>query len=199
MIPLLIPALGSAGVVLAANLAPDELTPTPERSKVNVPIATVTPEQWVSFVRLFVGPNTVTKQYRYGVFGMTVRRLVDLGVMRNLRAIHQKGGPQRGEPSIVWSAEWAPQDPPVSLKAFIGQPMWQYSLFAESMSRYATTPAVRDCVGVTVDDTTATLSGVLAVSHRAGAKGLKSWLKKEKERADFAHTSDCYRRANGLF
>lgn len=194
MIPLLIPALGGGAVVLAANLSPEEQSA--RQQPVSVPLDGVDSQQWVAFVRLFVDRNIVTKHFRYGVFGMTVRRLVDLGAMKNPRSMRQKGGPQKGGPSIVWTAEWVP---PLNLQAFLRDTMGQYRLFADSMSRFAEDPAVKETVGKEVDTKIVTLSGALAVAHRGGLPGLTAWLRESKQRADFKWTTQAFERCNGLF
>lgn len=193
MIPLLIPALGGGAVVLAANLTPEEAT---HREPVAVPLEGVAPQVWVAFVRHFVSPNVVTKHFRYGVFGMTVRRLVDLGVMKNPRSLRQKGGPQKGGPSIVWVAKWVP---PLNLEGFLRDTMGQYRLFAESIRRFANEAPVKECVGREVDGQSVTLSGALAVAHRGGLPGFDAWFRESKQRSQFKWTTQAFERCNGLF
>jgi hypothetical protein len=193
MIPLLIPALGSGAVILAANLSPEE---TDNRAPVKVPIVGVSANAWVGFVKLNVGPNVVTRHYRYGAFGFTVRRLVDLGAMKNPRSIRQPGGVQKGGPSIVWAADWIN---PSSLQAFLREPMEQYRLFAESMRLYSEEAVIKAAVGQTVDGKTVTLSGALELAHRGGLPGIQSWLQDPKERKQFRWTTEAFEAVNGLF
>ena len=121
---------------------------------------------------------------------MTVRRLCDLGAMGNPRMVQHEG-------RQVWNADWID---PTSLRAFLDDGMTQYGLFAQSIQNYAEDAALRSMVGVTVDNSKATLSGLLTVAHRAGLPGLSSWVTDPKNRAKFRdNTTAHYARANGLF
>lgn len=179
-------AFGAGASLLLASEAQET------KSDLVVPVPGITRESWVKFVGAMVNGKAhhVTDSFRLGAFELTVRRLCDLGVMTNLRGT----GLERGK---VWDADWIA---PGGLKAFLDSPLQQYDLFAESTRRYAEDSKVKTLVGATVDDTVTTLSGVLAVAHRAGLPGLSSWVVNPKDRQRFSKTTTAfYSKANGLF
>jgi hypothetical protein len=188
MLPVVAAFSAGAGLLLAP-----EADTLPDRQRdLEVPLAGITRESWVKFVGAMVNGKAdhVTPTYRLGAFELSVRRLCDLGVMTNLRGTGLESGK-------VWDADWIP---PGNLKTFLADPFHQYDLFSESMRRYSADPAVTAFVGALVDDTTTTLSGVLAVAHRAGLPGLSSWVVTPKERTRFSNnTTAFYSKANGLF
>lgn len=158
----------------------------------DIPVPTLTRKQWLDFVKLHANgnPKTVTPSFRLGVFEMTVRRLCDLGAMKNPRVV-------RFRDRQVWDAEWCN---PATLSAFQRDPLGQYALFAESIRRYAEEDAIKAAVGAEVDGVKLTLSGALAVAHRAGLPGLASWIAKPRDRSRFTNnTTSYFQRGNGLF
>lgn len=181
-------ALGvSAGLTLL--LAPDPARVKEEDFTIPLPIAR---NQWLAFVKVLATGErkAVTPNFRLGVFEMTVRRLCDIGAMENPRMVQHEG-------RQVWDADWIR---PANLRAFLDDGMTQYALFAQSVQGYASDERLRSMVGVTVDNSKATLSGLLAVAHRAGLPGLSSWVTDPKNRAKFRdNTTAHYARANGLF
>lgn len=158
---------------------------------VRIPIQSLTRKQWLDFVKTSSNgnPRTITPTFRLGAFELSVKRLCDLGVMRNPRQVaHAK--------KQVWDAEWIY---PKTLKEFQADPMLQYSLFAESVRRYATDPALLAHVGCNVAGLDMTLSGVLAVAHRMGLQGLAGWVAYPSKRERYTHTMNYFQRANGIF
>jgi len=154
------------------------------------PILGVDSEAWRDFVKCFVNAeNSVTDHFRYGIFEFTVKRMCDLGLMVNPETTSSRG-------RLVWVATWVH---PLSLRTFLADHARQYEAFCQSMAGYASETIVRQLMGVTIDDTEASLSGLLAVAHRAGLHGLESWVSDPKERAEFSHTTTLFKNVNGIF
>lgn len=173
-------------------LAATAIERTVSGSDYTVPIDCLTRKAWLAFVRVFVNRDShaITPNFRLGAFEMTVPRLCDLGAMENLRLTHHNGWQ-------VWDADWKK---PASLVEFLDDALGQYELFAESIRRYSLDELVRGFVGTKIDEHTATLSGILAVAHRAGLPGLSSWIVNPKDRRRFSrNTTTYFERANGLF
>lgn len=152
----------------------------------------LTRKQWLAFLRAAScgTPKTISPAFRLGVFGLTVRRLCDLGAMVNPRVIHYKG-------RQVWDAHWRN---PASLKTFQATPMAQYRLFVDSIKGYSESPEIAEAIGQTVEGEKITRSGALMVAHRAGLPGMASWLADPEIRQRFSdNTTAFFRRANGIF
>lgn len=157
-----------------------------------VPLDGLTRKDWLAFVKVHVNgnPQTVTPNFRLGVFEMTVRRLCDLGVLANPRLTQNYGWQ-------VWDADWRN---PKSLGEFLNDPLGQYELFAESIRQYAFNRVLRDFIGTDIDGQRMTLSGALSVAHRAGLPGLCSWVEHTKDRQRFsANTTSYFLKGNTLF
>lgn len=153
------------------------------------PINGVVHTDWLRFVKVFLNiDNRVSENFRYGCFEMTVRRLCDLRLMNDPTTVQKNG-------RLVWVATWVD---PWNLKRFLDDPDKQYEIFSRSMSEYAALDLDTQ-LGVKVEGTEATLSGLLAVAHRAGLPGLASWLSNAAERREFSNTTDYFTRANGIF
>lgn len=158
---------------------------------IEIPLA-LTRKQWLGFLKAATcgNPRTVTPSFRLGVFGLTVRRLCDLGAMVNPRVIHFEG-------RQVWDAHWRN---PSSLKQFQAAPMTQYRLFTDSIKDYFAAPEIAEAVGQTVEGQKVTQSGALMVAHRAGLPGMASWLQDPSIRQRFSdNTTAFFQRANGIF
>jgi hypothetical protein len=187
-LPLLIPALGGAGVVLAAGLIPDSAI----TDGLTVPFSGVNHEAWLGYVKACMNPATrVTANSRIGVFEFTIRRLCDLGVMHSL-----EGQSEKGHPGVKWNAKWTP---PRNLQSFLADRLGQYRLFSQSTEDYANELDLVRAIGAPVDGAEASLSGLLGVAHRSGLKGLRTWLASPKERAEFKRTTAIFQHTNGLF
>lgn len=183
----------ASGTVLLLSRGEDSVAPSPTIARdLEVPLSGVNRQEWVNFLRAATcgNPRTVSPAFRLGTFGLTVRRLCDLGVMKHPRVIRFKG-------RQVWDADWKD---PESLHAFQADPMGQYDLFVRSLDGYAKTPEVRATVGHEVDGARLTLSGALMLAHRAGVPGLKSWLGSARIRRRFHDNTTAFvQRANGIF
>ena len=149
-------------------------------------------KQWLAFLRAATcgNPRTITPSFRLGVFGMTVRRLCDLGAMADPKVIHFEG-------RQVWDAHWLN---PASLKTFQAAPMTQYRLFVDSIKGYSEAPEVVQAIGRTVEGEKITRSGALMVAHRAGLPGMTTWLADPDNRQRFSdNTTAFFKKANGIF
>lgn len=191
----MIPAvLGIAsGTFLLLHKDDDEAAPKPEGDLV-IPLPGITRKQWMAFLKAAVQgkPDMVSPSFRLGTFGLSVRRLCDLGAMKNPRIMFF-GDPQQQ----VWDAQWKD---PKSLRDFQRRPMVQYDLFVRSVKEYADNPQVRANVNRSVDGVPLTLSGVLMLAQRAGLSGMQRWIESDKVRQRFADNTTAFvKRANGIF
>lgn len=197
----MLPVIGLAsGTILLLSRGDDE-PPLPStvgtdsfshhEDGIEVPLA-LTRKQWLSFLHAAAcgKPSTITPNFRFGVFGLTVRRLCDLGVMREPKVIKFKG-------RQVWDANWVN---PSSLEAFQTAPMLQYRLFTDSIKSFFVSEEVSKAIGQFVDGERVTQSGALMVAHRAGLPGLVSWLADPEIRKRFSdNTTAFFEKANGIF
>jgi len=164
--------------------------PTHEEA-LEVPLG-LTRKQWLEFLKVSIcgKPQTITPSFRLGTFGLTVRRLCDLGAMKDPRVIQYHG-------RQVWDADW---HDPKNLRAFQASAMLQYSLFVTSLKGYFVAPEVTKAVGQEVDGAKVTLSGALMLAHRAGLPGMVSWLSDQDVRGKFSdNTTAFFTKANGIF
>jgi hypothetical protein len=191
MLPAIV-GLASGTLLLMSRDATTGQESKPSLADLPVPLPMLTHKQWLAFLKVSIcgKPHTVNPSFRLGTFGFSVRRLCDLGVMKNPRVIYF------GERQ-VWDADW--QDPK-SLRDFQRRPMLQYDLFVRSNLEFADLPQVKDNVGRVVDDIKLTLSGLLMLAHRAGLNGLNGWLSSVKDRERFADNTTAFvKKANGIF
>lgn len=145
----------------------------------------VSAEAWARFVRaMAIGDvDTVTETGKLGLFLYDPRRLEDLGLMSSVR--------ESGE-----RKRWTFDDEARWLK-----PGTQVNAFARDMAR------MRDRVesehagelGKEHAGRAATLSGLLAVAHAGGLKGLASWLQNPDDVTRYPNTTKMFLRANGIF
>ena len=197
MIPAIV-GLASGTILLlsreeeARPLAMDALHASlPRQEEIEIPLS-LTREQWLAFLRAATcgNPRTVTPSFRFGTFGLSVRRLCDLGAMTNPRVIQFKE-------RQVWDALWIN---PSSLRNFQTAPMLQYQLFTDSVRGYSERPEVIQAVGQTIEGQKVTQSGALMLAHRAGLTGMASWLQDPSIRQRFSeNTTAFFQRANGIF
>lgn len=152
----------------------------------------LTRKQWLAFLKVSIcgNPKTITPSFRLGTFGLTVRRLCDLGAMKDPRVI-------RYHDRQVWDAEWLE---PANLRAFQASPMLQYTLFVTSLIGYFKAPEVVKAIGQEVEGAKVTQSGALMLAHRAGLPGMVSWLSDQDIRGKFSdNTTAFFLKANGIF
>jgi hypothetical protein len=149
------------------------------------------PEEWLRFLEVMTNGNSrnITDDLHLGQFSISVRRLCDLGLMENPKRFER-------EKSYAWSAIWKN---PHSLRSFLSDPHLQYATFARSMTEYSKDESLVRHVGLPLDSDTVSLSGCLAVAHRAGIAGALSWFAEPRDREKFVWTTEAYHRANGIF
>jgi hypothetical protein len=158
---------------------------------IEIPLA-LARKQWMQFLKVAAcgNPHTVTPIFRLGTFEMTVRRLCDIGAMKNPRKKQYKGHP-------CWDADWKA---PKTLADFQASPMVQYQLFVTSIKGFFGSPEVAKAIGQVIDNQTISQSGALMLAHRAGLSGMKSWIAEPSVRAQFSNnTTSFFLKANGIF
>ncbi len=158
----------------------------PPKTVMPSPIDGVSDVAWTNFVKK-MGTNkldSVTPK-GMGAFQITVRRLVDFGILKDPR-----------RESGTWTAEWV-----YPKEKLLSTPRLQYKLFERSMVAYARNIKDRypDAIGKTFEGQVATLSGLLAVAHAAGSNALGKWIASPDERQKFKNTTAAYKLANGIF
>jgi hypothetical protein len=167
----------------AAPAAPVAATATEE-----VPAAKL--GEFASVLRANRSPDADAKG-RVGVYAMSMQRLADLGIVKN----PHKTGP-RGQ--STWTAEWSERLP---REKFVADEDLQAAALGKSLRLY--TDEIRGkfggVIGKKLGETTVTLSGLLAVAHVAGIRGLETWLRDAGVRAKFPGTTGLFNKANGLF
>lgn len=190
---LLIPAalLGFfTGKALAKNTVRGDVGEDTTSEPTSIDLKGVTFGAWEKFVSLMATSpkGAVTPRGKLGAFTMDARRLKDVGFMVSAN----KG--RRDNEVGVWLGKWTP---PLTEAAFLGSMPLQYAAFVRSMRSAA--PKVSRFVGVEVDKTPCSLSGLLGVCHVAGDTGVESWVKSPEVRRRFSSTTQTFQRTNGIF
>lgn len=147
---------------------------------------------WTRFCALIVGknkPTSISPKGFFGLFQMSVRRLVDLGIMSNPKS-------KQVETFRVWSGDWV-----VPQEKFMTDPNLQYRMFGKSMDLYRNiiSEKFKQVLGLNIEGKPATLSGLLALSHMASSEGMHKWLTDGTIRTKFTWATDAYNRTNGIF
>lgn len=184
--PALPPAAAVVGDGMSSQIARGDVPDSAPKSLPS-PIKGVSSEAWTRFCQAMrtQGVSDVSDSNAVGVFEMMPRRLVDLGIVGDTKRIRAPGG------RMVLAGKFIP---PMTEEKFTSSPLAQYNAFADSMAKYAEqlttsgikSPRVRGM----------TLSGALAVLHRAGPRGLETWADPASRREN---TKVTYDRANGIF
>lgn len=180
------------GPPLTLKLVPYEAPGIGEAPRARVlksEIDKVSDAAWTKFVTSMRTASTgsVSSVNAMGAWEMRPKRLADLGLVKNVR-------PEKGPSnSTAWRCEFVA---PLTQKIFLENAGVQYRVFAASMRRYVA--GLRDgsidrpknaVVGLT-------LSGMLAVLHRCGPGGLKTWGDMTRR---FGDTIALVERVNGVF
>lgn len=166
-------------------LAPPQL---PAQTALNSELPGVSSEAWTKFARAMrtAQRGAVSASNGIGGWELKPRRLADLGLMKNTSCVRSATG------RMVWVGEFVS---PLTLKDFLANTKLQYQAFSASMRKYLA--GLRNGSIAKPDGGTPagiTLSGVLAILHRCGPNGLKSWNTKQ-----FPDTAALYESANGIF
>lgn len=154
------------------------------------PLAGVPDKAWTKFVVAMRGDTKVgevSDSNDLGMFKMRPRRLADLGMIKNHRRVHDPKTDKQ-----IWVGEFTKGSP----KDFLRSPALQYQTFVGSMTDYVQgmkNGSVPTPEGGRPKDMS--LSGALAVLHRCGPKGMRTWNDGER----FESTQELYDRVNGIF
>jgi hypothetical protein len=150
----------------------------------------VSDEDWTVFVKAMhtAMPSAISSTNAMGMFEMKPKRLADLGIMHNIKCTRS---PTTG--CMAWVGDFVS---PLTAKSFLGTPRLQYQALCSSMKDYV--QRLRDG-SISHEDVPEdlTLSGVLAILHRLGPQGLRTWNDTSKPR--FEGTEALVARANGVF
>jgi hypothetical protein len=126
-----------------------------------------------------VAPLTaVSPSNALGSFEIMPRRLADFGLVKKLKRTKSKAG------KTIYVAEFVS---PLTCTMFLKSPQAQYKVFAKSMQEYAD----KIVSGDIKKDPKMSLSGALAVLHKAGPAGLNGEL--------FPSTKTLYDKVDGIF
>jgi hypothetical protein len=139
----------------------------------------VSDEAWTKFVCLAAtaGTGDVSASNALGMFELSPRRLADIGL------VHKLARSKKGK-RTVWVGEFVP---PMTSDKFLRNTQMQYRAFCLSIRDYAS-----NMVGKPEN---MSLSGALAILHRAGPKGLISW----ENGSRFGDTQALYDKLSGVF
>lgn len=177
------------GAAPAAEEQPVDEEPKPITFK--SPFKKVSDEKWTEFVNAMrtAELSNVSDSNALGAFEMKMRRLGDLGLVKNLRCVRS---PDTNR--LIWEGDFVS---PMTAKRFLSDPDAQYRAFSDSMRDYRKRIKKGEVPwpeGGLVDGTT--FSGVLAILHRAGPKGIANFADPEKR---FPETEELYNKVNGIF
>jgi hypothetical protein len=181
------------------NLAAALLTRSSSAAQlIESPWKDVTSAAWTRFCRAISEgnePTSVSPRGLFGLFQLSVRRLVDLGVMKDPRSRDVKL--PDGKTMRVWQGVWVlPKD------KFLGSPALQYRYFTKSLELYRNVVAekYKQVIGLAIEgEEPATLSGLLAIAHMSGTSGMHRWLTDRSIRGKYTFVTNAYNKANGIF
>lgn len=167
------------------------LAPTPGAQNVRSPVPEATDATWTRYMETIAGSNatnTVSPAGALGLFGLTLPRLADLGLVSN---VHKDAAGK-------WAGDWVA---PLSREAFLGDLKMQYETFVKATlaDRKAIIARHPDAIGRALAHKVATLSGLLGAAHQAGMHGLDAWLASNADRVKFPRTTNAFLRSNGLY
>jgi len=163
-----------------------------DEDEASAPIPNVNDDAWAVFVECMAErqcARIVNDGGFVGLFLFSMARLGALGVVTNLRRQPRDDG------GSAWVGDFVP---PLTLEKFLDDHLLQYRAFKRSCAEYyrQLEPLV---VPAIIDGTEVSLSGLLAVAHRAGVKGLGKWLMSAEDRVAHPFTTETYLKCNGVF
>lgn len=152
------------------------------------PLEGVSDDDWTKWVLVMrtSDPNAVSNSNALGMFAFKLRRLEDIGLMRNVAPINARKTGHMG-----WTGEWIA---PLSQDAFLNNPSVQYRALAASSQLY--TMALADGDIAKPSDDKISLSGALALLHKCGPRGFEQWSDESKRKPS---TVALYGAANEIF
>lgn len=144
----------------------------------------VSDEDWTEFVSAMATAELgkVSPSNALGMFEMMPRRLADLGLVEGIARTKSPAG------KTIWVAVFAP---PLTCDTFLRSLSIQYRVFCKSILDYFRRLESGEIE--MLEDVS--LSGALALLHRCGPSGLKTWASSER----FPSTVATFQRANGVF
>lgn len=164
------------------EMSADDFMSTMPVMLLDSPIESVSNAAWTEFVRVMLTApiGAVSASNCLGAFAMAPRRLQELGVLEKLSRTKSR----RSKRTIWATSSVRDQD---RATEFLKSLSLQFKLFTKSMKEYAS-KFEKDELKLPHD---CSLSGALAILHRAGVAGLTG------ER--FPATQAAYEKANGIF
>lgn len=146
------------------------------------PLASVSDEDWTRFTRAMMTAHfrDVSPSNGLGAFEFKPRRLVDLGVLSSVARTRSERSRR-----VIWAA--TKETDHDQARVFLKSPSMQLRAFAHSLADYAS----KISSGTVKLPPGCTLSGALAICHRAGLAGLSG--------NRFPDTQAAYERTNGMF
>jgi hypothetical protein len=185
-------------VVTQENLEDEELdreidraiSPKEEKRLIRSEFPRVSDEAWTKFVFALRTSklDSISSSNEKGMFSLKPKRLEDLSIMKNLKSERSPSG------RMVWTGEFVS---PMTEERFLKDASAQYAAFCMSLKKYVA--GLSDGTIPKPDGgwpKGMSLSGALAILHRAGPMALKSWNNETKR---FKDTIALYNQANGIF
>lgn len=159
------------------------------------PLPGTDPGDWEKFssaLKSNMAPDAAERG-RVGSYAISMRRLADLGIVKNAKKVPVPGDSRKD----TWRADWTG----TTQQKFLGDEGLQQEVLARSLRDYA--DQIRNkysaAIGKPLGDDVVTLSGLLGVAHVAGLRGLESWLRSGDERQKFSGTTKVFEATNGIF
>lgn len=162
----------------------DSLLDEGEGARLDSALPNVDADRWTQFARCMMTQplSAVSASNGLGLFDIRPRRLADLGVVVRLARKESPAG------RLVWVAAFVP---PLTCSGFLNSPYAQYAVFCRSIRDFAK----RIDSGEIAKEPDMSLSEALAVLHKCGPSGLKTWATSER----FPETEKVVSRVAGVF
>lgn len=144
--------------------------------------------RWSRFLLSVVREISDVSNGHVGYFYFAWPRLVALKLATNLK--------KKGK---TWKADFV--EPP-TLDEFLASSKLQYEAFVKSVLEYLpvlTSPSIQAFMGKVVNGKRVTLSGLIAVAHRAGLDGLRSWLSSPDDQLKYPNTTATFEKSTQIF
>jgi len=144
--------------------------------------------RWSKFLLSVVRENSDVSNGHVGYFYFAWPRLVSLKLATDLKRDGKN-----------WTASLV--EPP-TLEEFLASSKLQYDAFVKSVLDYLPTlmsPSIQAYMGKVVAGKRVTLSGLIAVAHRAGIDGLRSWLATPADQTKYPNTTATFAKSTEIF
>ncbi len=155
-----------------------------DEAQLRSPLDGVDDQRWTQFARGMVAarPGDVSPSNAVGMFLIMPRRLADLGLVRGTQRTRSPEG------KTIYVAAFVP---PLTCQRFLADPEIQYLVFCQSICDYderMRSGEIERVPGMS-------RSGALAVLHRCGPHGMKTWAEGDR----FPQTQAAFDRVEGIF